>query len=50
MQKNPDLREKWGQAAHELVLEKFTFKQTIDGMEQVYTKIGQELDPHRSQS
>jgi glycosyltransferase involved in cell wall biosynthesis len=36
MQKNPTARETWGHAARALVLEKFTFKQTIDGMEQVY--------------
>jgi glycosyltransferase involved in cell wall biosynthesis len=40
MHYNPHVREKWGQAAHELVLENFTFKQTIDGMEQVYLKVG----------
>ena len=31
------LREQFGSAARELVLERFTFKQTLDAMEEVYT-------------
>jgi glycosyltransferase involved in cell wall biosynthesis len=35
------LRDKMGQAAHALVSEKFTFQQTVDGMEQIYNAVGQ---------
>lgn len=34
------LREKMGQAAAALVREKFTFQQTVDGMEQIYNAVG----------
>jgi glycosyltransferase involved in cell wall biosynthesis len=36
LQENPALREKMGAEAHALVTKRFTFKQTIDGMEEVY--------------
>jgi len=36
LKENSNLREKMGSEAHLLVSERFTFKQTIDGMERVY--------------
>ncbi len=33
---NPDIRTQFGEAAHELVKQKFTFKQTLDDMEKIY--------------
>ena len=41
LQKNPSLREQFGNRAHAHVMERFTFQHTIDGMEEVYRNLKQ---------